>query len=700
MHIAMTRFSPFAFLLLAAAAPSPGSENPVLWGSVETISSPAWTVSGFTSTFELTAAGMTAEFRIGRIALTESGEVFDDIRVSCALIVLTTRSVDCRRATFTAALPGLERQAMPGAFSYDNTTKVATIELAAVAAAGGRLRGNITAGDAGIDARFRGSGLALSGLLELAGTFSDALSDYSGDGRVDLEGTLAAPADGPLNVSIDATLDAVSLANNAGTVATGDVAGKLHLELALDAGTNTIDLRFDSGQGEAYIEPLYANFSEHALRLLADDVVTTDFAVFDVGRFELQQQDLLDVHGAITLGFPADDDAGVSIDADVDIRDAAFSNLYENLLKVQFAGTVVGDLETDGRIAGPVRVAGNALQAATLTLEDVIVDDRQGRFALYGIDGTVDWRADDEQDVAPSRLHWDSGTAHDIVFGGGDLLLQLGDNDVELLAPLRLQTMGGALRINQLVLQDFGTDSATGRLDAELEPVQLGQLSGAFGWPAFSGTLSGRLPLLELANDTITVGGTLTASVFDGTMEISDLRIGQPFGRVPRLQADVRLRNLDLQRVTEAFSFGLIQGRLSGDITGLRMQNWRPVAMDMHFYTPADDRSQHRITQRAVENLASVGGNSAATVLSTGFMQFFDVFAYDRIGLRCVLSNGNCAMSGVGPAGDGPQGSGYYIVKGRGIPRIDVVGFRNTVNWSKLVQQLAAITRGGSPTVN
>ena len=57
-------------------------------------------------------------------------------------------------------------------------------------------------------------------------------------------------------------------------------------------------------------------------------------------------------------------------------------------------------------------------------------------------------------------------------------------------------------------------------------------------------------------------------------------------------------RGLDLQRVTEAFSFGLIQGRLSGDVSGLELQNWSPVAMDWHFYTPVDDKSQHRISQR------------------------------------------------------------------------------------------------------
>ena len=146
-------------------------------------------------------------------------------------------------------------------------------------------------------------------------------------------------------------------------------------------------------------------------------------------------------------------------------------------------------------------------------------------------------------------------------------------------------------------------------------------------------------------------------------MTVSNLRIEQPFGRVPRLNAELAFRCLDLQRVTETFSFGYIQGRLSGDVTGLTLVNWRPVAMDMTFYTPPDDRSQHRISQRAVQNLASVGGGGAAAALSTGFLRFFEVFAYDRIGLRCRLRDNVCAMSGVGPVKSGPLGTGYYIVK-------------------------------------
>lgn len=692
----MAGFAFVVLLLMAVPATSIGDETASLTASVARISSDAWIATGFDSVLEITDAGLRGEIRIDRLALPGSGQVFDDVRIVCASIVLLTGSTRCPDAVFTLHLPGIGRQSMPGSFRYDHSTGAAEVDLSRIAIADGQVRARITSSDAGIDVTYTGTGLQLTGLHETAAHFSDAFAGYSVDGLADITGTFSAPAEMPVRFAFDANVSRVSLTNDAGTIAADGVAGRAVVDVTLLPDSTRMTVAFDSGHGEAYLEPVYANFSESPLRLRAQDVATPDFSMFDIPRFRVRQEALLDMSGSARIRLPTDESPTTGMTADVKLRDTSVDSLYTNLVKIAAAGTVLGDLETAGTVSGTVSIEDSELRSATVTLKDVILDDRGGRFAIYALDGAVDWDADGSRVPGTSRLNWESGSVYSISVGGGTVDLQLGDNDVELLAPLRLPVLGGALLVNRLVLNDFGSEDATGILDAELEPVQLGQLTGAFGWPAFSGSLSGRLPLLNLAENTITVGGTLTARAFDGTMEVSDLRIEQPFGLVPRLQADLGFRDLDLQRVTEAFSFGLIQGRLSGDVRGLTMQSWRPVAMDMHFYTPANDRSQHRISQRAVENLASVGGGGAAAVLSTGFLKFFDVFAYDRIGLRCMLNDGVCRMSGVGPA----QAGGYYIVKGSGIPRIDVVGFRDTVSWPRLVQQLAAITRAGSPTVN
>ena len=94
-----------------------------------------------------------------------------------------------------------------------------------------------------------------------------------------------------------------------------------------------------------------------------------------------------------------------------------------------------------------------------------------------------------------------------------------------------------------------------------------------------------------------------------------------------------------------------------------------------------------------MSNLSSIGGGSGGSVtaaLQGGFLRFFDSFRYERLGLSCRLANDVCHMDGVAPAE-----TGYYIVKGSGLPRIDVIGNQRRVAWTRLVRQLAAITESG-----
>jgi len=54
-----------------------------------------------------------------------------------------------------------------------------------------------------------------------------------------------------------------------------------------------------------------------------------------------------------------------------------------------------------------------------------------------------------------------------------------------------------------------------------------------------------------------------------------------------------------------------------------------------------------------------------------------------------VLRDNRCAMTGLKKRGDG-----YVIIDGRGLPRIEVVGFRRSVDWPTLVSRLKDATEG------
>jgi len=85
------------------------------------------------------------------------------------------------------------------------------------------------------------------------------------------------------------------------------------------------------------------------------------------------------------------------------------------------------------------------------------------------------------------------------------------------------------------------------------------------------------------------------------------------------------------------------------------------------------------------------GGGSVVQALQSGVLKFFDEYSYEKLGIRCRLRGDVCEMSGIEPAPNG-----YYIVKGAGIPRIDIMGNQGRVNWNQLMSSIATAEFGGA----
>lgn len=672
-----------------------------MFARVGSVAGDGWAVEGLEVLLDLRNRIVGGEVAIDVIDLPAAGLSLRDTLVRCGSVELKAAEFACIDARFSLELPGTGRRDFPGEAHYDRQSGAVRFELRAVPLAGGELQIAGTASGNSTDLRFEGEQLAIDDLAALAGEYGITLEGWAASGNVDLSGDLEMSAGEISSVMVDAVLHDASVSNAAGTIVTAEASGHLALEGRRADNRWTFAADVSGSAGEAYVEPVYADLAAQPVSLSASGSANEAFTVIDLDAYSLALGAEVAANGELRIVVPAGD-GEVTLSGSVSLVEASFDTLYSSLIQVFVAGTLFGDLETSGTISGRVTFEDNAATSADLILGNLIADDRQGRVAVYGLGGEIHWPGPSGEagDTLPTVLRWQGARAYDIPIGEAAVEILLGGDDIELTGPLAVPTMGGALRINRFAIGNFGSSEASGLLDAELEPIQLGLLTGAFGWPAFSGTLSGRLPLLQYDGEVVTVGGTLTAHAFGGDIEFANLKLEQPFGLVPRLSGDLRLRRLDLAQVTDTFSFGLIQGELSGDVTGLEMVNWRPVAMDLHLYTPPDSRAKRRISQRAVENLASVGGGGgAAAALSSGFMSFFDVFAYKRIGLRCILENGVCHMSGAGSAGDSGFGEGYYIVRGSGLPHIDVVGYRREVDWSQLVRQLAQVTESGGPSI-
>ena len=353
----------------------------------------------------------------------------------------------------------------------------------------------------------------------------------------------------------------------------------------------------------------------------------------------------------------------------------------------------LADVELHGAIDVDVDVGPGGLQSAAARLDGVDVRHPDGRLAFDGLRGDLRYSGG-----APvqSALAWDGGQLYGLAFGPARLPFESADGELRALRDIAMPMLDGQLAIRDLVIRPpAGGAGADIRFALGLRDLDVGKLAQALGLPAFQGRLSGDIPAARYADERVDFEGGLSMQLFDGQVAFSSLALERPFGSAPSLTADIALDDLDLMRLTEVLGFGSISGRLDGRIGGLRLVDWTPVAFNARFITDAAPGVRQRISQRAVQNISSVGDASFVSSLQGRLIGIFDDFGYRRIGIGCRLSNEVCDMSGLHSAGNA-----FTIVEGAGLPRLSVVGFNRRVDWPTLVERLVAVGKGDvSPVI-
>lgn len=627
-------------------------------------------------------AGLQVDLQIGR--LQAGGTTLRDLQLRCQLQQVD-EALSCRDAALEVAAPvvGTITARADARLARDGSWQVA---LASTRSAIGAFTAGVEAASAGTRyrAHLASRRLALAPAQALAQQLGWALpGQLSGHAAIELR---AAAGDDGTRLHYRIATDAAGYSEPSGRHA-AEKLGALLLGEALWHGARglsaSLELAGDAGQ--LYLEPVFVDLDAEPLQAKLRADADAALLALRIRELELRQRGIGRAGGTLRLRRTA---AAVTLDAaDLALPELRLGPAFARYAAPFFVGGRWADTALSGSADLALRWSGGALSAVRLDPRSAGIEVPALGIGMAGIDGVLHWSAAATPAEA-TRLAWRAAHWGELPMGAATLRLVAAGRFLRLLDPLRIPVLDGALRVQRLELSALGQPQATARFQAEIEPIDLAALCRALGWPEFGGQLSGRLPGLSLDGGELRLDGGLAVRAFDGELAIDRLRVLDAFGRLPRLLADIRLRNLDLAEITRAFSFGLIEGRISGEVEQLRLLDWRPVAFRARLYTPPGDRSRHRISQRAIDNISAIGGGPTG-LLSRGALRFFEDFGYRRIGWSCVLANGVCRMDGIRPTDDG----GYVLVEGRLLPRIDVIGYGREVAWDRFVAQLLA-TRG------
>ncbi len=598
----------------------------------------------------------SAEFSIGELRVAQ--QVWRDIHLRCPEFLLTSERIACRHGRLDAVPKlqltfayGFDSKHLELSFSGADETWQASADLRDKSwRAAAKLR--------------HAQGKRLAPLLPAAwpeltqGVFNGTL-DVGGD------------ESGVRRANADLRLGGVAFADASGLHAAEKLAGRLRLD-ATRTG-NRWDWRgaIDWQGGELFWQPLYLHggYTLQAAGHLSGDLLQVTQAETSLaGSGKIQLAALLDI-GKKTL-----------TDAALSGSDLDLAQLFTDFARPFLGEGMLSAMAVSGRADIGWKYRDGATRELDLKLHDVALLDGQRRFMLKGVNADIPWHAD-----MPSRaaVSFGEGKLWNVPVGSSDFKVAM--NGLEFAVPsATLPLFDGSLELRDLTVRKEGEEWQWD-FSGALSPITMQQFSTALGWTEMHGALAGTIPRVSYRDKLLKVDGKLQFFVFDGIVEADQIRLHDPFGRVPHLSGNIDMRGLDLDLLTRTFSFGNMQGRVDVDVKDLELDNWQPVRFDARLASsPGSYRK--KISQKAVQNISALGGAGGAAALQRSFMRIFENFGYDRIALSCVLRNGVCRMDGLEQ-----RGNGYVIVKGGGIPAINVIGYNHTVGWNELLTRLKRV---------
>jgi hypothetical protein len=689
-------------LLSCSAYDSDALERMIL--EVGQLSSPGVQATGATVALDVTGpSSPTVEARLAQLRLPSLGLSYSDLAIVCTGVIVEQPQFGCTQGTVSARGAPIGRVSMRAAAAYDSSSKALSFSGSGLSVAGADTRFTGKLESEAWSLRLEADRLDLVAARKLATPWLPLPTTGTLSGYVKLQvdatgqfNTASRPA--AVQARVTAHTSDLDFSNQPGSTVGQKLAVSVTGSASSQAGRLTSDLEIQSTAGQALAGLVLLDFGLNPLDLYAHVETATDAPVATLGHttaarparrlsisgIRIGQKDLLEAHGRaeVTLGNPI-----TVTQAHFDIPRLEFAAAYRSFLQLALATTDFGALNVGGHASGEIDLENDAVRRISASLENVSAADSTTRLSLANANGEVHWVADAGDPVEPSHLSWSSSSAYGLIGGAVQVDFTARAKDFAFGGDTRFPIFDGALVVHKLAVRRLGAADAELDFDAHLEPISMPKLSKAFGWPVLSGQLAGRIPGVAYRDHVLTVEGDLIANVFDGTIVGSRLKLRQPLGPWPRLDADVSARRLDLDLLTHTFSIGSITGRMDADIQGLELFDWSPIAFDARLHTTPGDRSKHLISQKAVTSISSVGGGGGgvAAALQSGVLKFFHTFHYDRIGISCQLRDEVCLMNGIEPARNG-----YYLVKGRGIPRIDIIGNAGRVNWPQLVGQITA----------
>ena len=514
------------------------------------------------------------------------------------------------------------------------------------------------------------------------------------DGLLSLNGNVTATSADVTDANLKLSGNHLSAQSEDATKAVAKLAfnSSIHAKTSDAIAQGQIDFKF--ADGELYLEPIYLPLNDTPISGDTEFLLDTENKHIQLSDFTLTHQTVFALFGSIqtTLEKSFPPDQGI-INAQVYDLASLFNHYIAPYLSTNSVKPTLS--ETRGLILSELEFIDKQLTHLKLTAADLstIYTFNNQNISVNNANINLNWRLGNCNDQ--SFVYWKNALFRGVPLPETILRFKACGQQISFERNVTLPLLDGEMQFDHLDIKQLDNGGFDLSFATEITSISLAALSEAFDLPPLAGEISASIPSVRLENGGLRLDSSIRISVFGGEIEIQQLQIDGMLGSYPILTTDIKVKNLDLGKLSRRFSFGNIEGRLSGTINGLRIENQKVIAFDAEFSTPKNRLLPNSISQKAVENIASLGGSGPGDILSRGVLKLFESFFYSRLGFSCKLRNNVCDLKGVASA----DNNGFYLIKGALVPQINVIGYSRRVNWSELATRLKRISEQSSPVV-
>jgi hypothetical protein len=396
-----------------------------------------------------------------------------------------------------------------------------------------------------------------------------------------------------------------------------------------------------------------------------------------------------------------------AIHAELESKEIELAGVFDFFVRPTLNRTypIMDDLVPSGRLAFSLETNGapGKLSAkGNIQLRGAHVQTKSNRWRIGPVDLTLPFgiHLSEAFDAASSnppigRLSIESARVGDESIPRLATSLSLWNNTLRLHQPLRVPVYGGGVEISALLWKDLLNDPRTASFSIQVNNLQLKRLTGALGWYRFTGSLSGSFPRIEWSGGSLSSPGQIQVDLFGGRLEISKLEIENLFSPVPSIKLDARLRDLQLEQISEVFEFGRISGILEGAIHNLVITAGQPSEFTADIHTVKRPGSSQWINVEALNKLTVLSSGHQASSVFGGLAVFFENFRYDKMGFKASLRNDHLTLRGV----ESKNGQEYLVVGSILPPTVNVISHTERIAFSELVRRLERIKTSAKPQI-